>query len=96
MAHARYTSEEIARRGKKLYEERIRALVETAENFGKVVSIDIETGDYNTDCNVLLADEKLHLARPGAAVWTERIGYESLYSLGGRSITRLAKRCEVT
>lgn len=91
MAHTRYNSEEIARRGKQLYEERIRTLVETEENTGKIVSIDIETGAYHIGNDVLLAAETLHQARPDAAVWSERIGYGAVYALGGGSITRLVK-----
>jgi hypothetical protein len=39
MPHPRYSSEEITRRGNELYEQRIRSLVETKENIGKIVSI---------------------------------------------------------
>ncbi len=46
MGHPRFSSEEIERRGKELYEKGIRARVETPENIGKLVSIDVETGDY--------------------------------------------------
>ena len=46
MPHPRYRSVEITGRGNELYEQRIRRLVETQENHGKIVSIDIETGDY--------------------------------------------------
>ncbi|HZT40902.1 MAG TPA: hypothetical protein VFA07_01870 [Chthonomonadaceae bacterium] len=42
-------NEEIARRGKELYEQQIRALVDNEENRGKIVSIDIETGDFSID-----------------------------------------------
>ena len=91
MAHTRYSKEEIARRGKQLYDEQIRALVETDENIGKIVSIDIETGAYHVDRDILLATDSLHQARPDAAVWSERIGYDAVYALGGGSITRLTK-----
>ena len=46
MPHARIPSEEIGRRGKELYETKIRPIVETDENIGKLISINIETGDY--------------------------------------------------
>jgi hypothetical protein len=46
MSHSRFSPEEVARRGKELYAKIIRAQVETAENIGKIVSIDIETGEY--------------------------------------------------
>jgi hypothetical protein len=39
--HPRFSDEEITRRGQELYEQKIRALVETEENIGKLVSINI-------------------------------------------------------
>jgi hypothetical protein len=91
LAHARYSSEEIARLGKQIYADRIRALVDTRENTGRIVSIDIETGDYHVGRDVLLAAEPLQQVRPGAALWSERIGYDAVFALGGGSITRQAK-----
>ena len=41
--------EEVARRAKQLYESGIREQVEVEENLGKMVIIDIETGDYEVD-----------------------------------------------
>jgi hypothetical protein len=38
--------DEIAKLGQELYERHIRSQVEVAENIGKIVSIDIETGEY--------------------------------------------------
>jgi ABC-type enterochelin transport system substrate-binding protein len=38
--------EEVAQRAKQLYESSIRQQVEVEENIGKMVIIDIETGDY--------------------------------------------------
>ena len=46
MPHPRLTDEEIRQRGQELYEKKIRARVETKENIGKLVSVDVETGDY--------------------------------------------------
>jgi hypothetical protein len=41
--------EEVAKRAKELYENGIRQQVKTAENIGKMVIIDIETGEYGVD-----------------------------------------------
>ena len=85
MAHARYSHEEIAQRGRELYEQRIRAQVETKENIGKIVSIDIETGDYEVVDDVGITSSRRLLAKhPGAAIWAERIGYDAAYALGGK------------
>ena len=84
MPHPHYSSDEISRRGKELYEQSIRANVETAENIGRLVSIDIETGDYEIgDDGSLEAPRRLHARHPGAAVYTLRIGYNAAYALGG-------------
>jgi hypothetical protein len=88
MAHARYSREEIARRGKELYEEQIRRQVETEENIGKIVSIDIETGDYEIGDDTGIASSRRLLSKhPGAAIWAERIGYDAAYAVGG-TLTR--------
>lgn len=84
MPHPRLSSEEIKRRGMELYERNIRAAVETEDNIGKLVSIDVETGDYEVgDDSDLDAPMRLHAKRPGAAVYTLRIGNEAVYALGG-------------
>jgi hypothetical protein len=43
---------EIARRGQIFYESAIRSKVETPDNIGKIISIDIETGNYEIDDNL--------------------------------------------
>lgn len=55
MLHPFYTGEEIVRRGEEFYEQTIRHQVETEENIGKIVSIDIETGDYAIDVDPVVA-----------------------------------------
>ena len=83
MPHSRFSSEEIARRGQDLYEQRIRALVETPENIGKIVSIDIETGDYEVGEDLISTGDRLFARHPGAALYGARIGYNAVYAVGG-------------
>ena len=84
MPHPRFSGEEIGRRGEELYEKSIRAQVETEENIGKLVSIDIETGDYEIgDDTSIDAPLRLHAKHPGAAIYTLRIGYNAAVALGG-------------
>lgn len=83
MDHPRFNGKEIARRGHDLYQESIRAQVETEENIGKVVSIDIETGDYAVGDDLVQTARKLLARHPGAALWGERIGYDAVYAVGG-------------
>ena len=49
MATVKMSGDEVARRGKALYEERIRSIVEQKENIGKMVVIGVETGEYGVD-----------------------------------------------
>jgi len=83
MPHPRFSGEEIARRGKDLYEQRIRSLVETKENIGKIVSIDIETGDYEVGEDLISTGDRLFARHPGAALYGARIGYNAVYAVGG-------------
>ena len=43
------SNQEVAQRAKSLYENKIRQQVESADNLGKMVIIDIETGNYEVD-----------------------------------------------
>lgn len=83
MNHPSISSEEIARRGDELYEREIRARVETDENVGRIVSLDVETGDYEVGDDPLETAQRVHARHTGAAVWTKRIGYNAVYAVGG-------------
>jgi hypothetical protein len=89
MPHPRYSSEEVGRIGHQLYENSIRAKVETEENIGKIISIDIETGDYEIGDDVIETAERLLARNPDAAIWGERIGYNAVFAVGG-SLERTA------
>lgn len=56
----RYSKEEFARRGDEIYDRDIKPHV-TAEDDGKFVVIDIETGDYEMDRDELVAHDRLSL-----------------------------------
>ncbi len=90
VGHARFSNEEVCRRGRDIY-ERIRAEVETEENIGKMISIDIETGDYEIDPTGLQSSRRRHPRHPGAAVCGLRIGYDVSVALGG-TVTRTASQ----
>lgn len=85
MPHPRYSNEEIVRRGEELYALRLRDRLETAERVGKVVVIDIETGEYEIDDEPMPASHRLRARRPGAATYAIRIGCDSVWEFGGGS-----------
>ncbi|KYC36118.1 hypothetical protein WA1_40990 [Scytonema hofmannii PCC 7110] len=89
MPYPTFSDEEIARRGKEIYEKQIRAQVETTENIGKIISIDIESGDYEIDDDLLITCRRLQARHINAVLWTERIGFNAVYAIGG-TLTRTA------
>jgi hypothetical protein len=75
--------EEVARCATELYENSIRQQVETEENIGKMVIIDIETGEYAVD---KIGTDAAHLLRqknPLARLFGIRIGYKVAASFSG-------------
>jgi len=62
MSRADYTKDELVRLGEAIYERDIRARVEP-EHRGKFIVIDVETGDYEFDENVVVATRRV-AARP--------------------------------
>jgi hypothetical protein len=80
----RMTEDEIVRRGQEQYEQSIRPRVEREENIGKLVWIDVETGEYEIgDDSDLDAPLRLHARHPGAEVVAMRIGYNAVDAVGG-------------
>jgi hypothetical protein len=78
----------IARRGQDLYNRSIRTQVETRENIGKIIAIDLDTGNYEIDENLLEAIDRLQSQFPDAIIWAERIGFNAVYAVGG-SLTKV-------
>ncbi len=83
----RYSKEEFAQRGDALYEAEIRSQVE-AGNDGKIVAIDIETGAFEVDENVVPATNRMFDRYPDAQPWVIRIGHRAVdhfrLSIAGR------------
>ena len=83
MPHPRFSNEEIVRRGEEIYARQLRKLLETEENIGKILVIDIETGDYEIDSDPLVASHRALARHPGAAIYALRIGHDEVYGFGG-------------
>lgn len=77
----RYSKEELAQRGQELYESSIRHQVE-ANNDGKIVAIDIETGDFEVSEDTLIASDRLLERNPDAQTWFIRIGHRGVHRFG--------------
>lgn len=80
----RYNKEEFARRGDEIYETQVRPQVE-AGNSGKIVAIDIETGDFEVDASEIAACDRLEARHPDAQIWMVRIGSRHVRRFGGRT-----------
>jgi hypothetical protein len=78
--------DEIARLGQELYARDIRDLVEVAENIGKIVSIDVETGEYEVGDDLVETSLRSRSKHPNALLWAERIGFDAVYAVGGTII----------
>lgn len=75
--------EEVARRAESLYDQQIRQEVEREENIGKMVIIDIATGEYEVDKTGLEAAKHLREKNPNGRLFGIRIGYKVAASIGG-------------
>ena len=85
---ARRPREETARLGRKIYQRDILPLVE-AEHHGKVVAVDVDTGNWAIGDNVIAATDRLREKCPDAInVLSERVGYRALRHFGGRPLRR--------
>ncbi len=80
---SKYTPEEHARRGTEIYERIVRPRVEPG-NKGKIVAIDVDTGEYELGDTTLEAAERLLERLPDAEIWSERVGYPAVYRFGAR------------
>jgi hypothetical protein len=80
-----WTTDEVVATGLKMYEQRIRPLVETPENVGKMLTLDVETGEYKIGTNSIESAIELKQNRPMARLFTVRIGYDVGVSFGGLS-----------
>jgi len=80
----RYSKEEFAQRGDQIYETQIRQRVESG-NRGKVVAIDLETGDFEVDMREISACDRLETRHPDAQIWIVRIGSRHVRRFGGRT-----------
>ena len=81
MRQSRYSKEEFARRGQAIYEQRVRPKVEEG-NRGRIVAIDIETGEFEVGDDPLAASDQLFARCPDAQPWLVRIGHRTLHRLG--------------
>lgn len=83
MTTPRYSKQEHARRGTALYEQQVRPQVESG-NDGKIVALDVDSGDFEVADNSLMASQRLMDRHPDAQIWCVRIGHPAVHRIGPR------------
>jgi hypothetical protein len=76
------TRSEVGRLAHELY-GRLRKQVETPENIGKMITIDVDTGDFEIDEKGIESSFRLQAKHPGARLFGIRIGYRTAEAIGG-------------
>jgi hypothetical protein len=77
-----WSMEEIAAKAINMYADGTQQQVETSDNIGKMLTIDVETGEYFIDGNGV-EGMVLKAKRPSARLFTLRIGYSAAFGFGG-------------
>jgi hypothetical protein len=79
--------EEHACRGMEIYDRQVRGRVESA-NPGRIVAIDVDSGDFELAEDSLAAANRLLARRPDAQIWCVRIGCPAVHRFGPRTCLR--------
>ena len=72
-----FTKEEIVQRGKDLYYRDILPVIE-ADNEGRVIAIDVHSGEFELADDAVTSAKRLRARRPEAEVFFMRIGYPTM------------------
>lgn len=83
----RRTPEETGRLGDAIYQREIQEEVEP-NHLGKIISIDVDSGEYALGDSVIAATNGLRERCPDADVWSLRIGSGVLRQFGGGFLRR--------
>ena len=81
MRDGTYTTAEVVRLGREIYEREIRARVEVAHD-GEFVVVDVTTGAWEVDRDDVAASERVLARNPDAVVYFARVGRRAAYRLG--------------
>ena len=85
MTQQEMSKEEFGRIADELYKTCIRPLVETEDNIGKLILINVNTGEYEIDekQNSLAMNKRMLAKYPGKRLAGFRIGYDAVQAFGG-------------
>jgi hypothetical protein len=77
----KYGKEEFARWGQAIYERDVLPKIGEV-NTGKIVAIDIDSGEFEMDVDNLRAATSLRERLPDAQIWCVRVGYPAVDRIG--------------
>jgi hypothetical protein len=76
------TDETRGHRAQALY-AKLRPTVETPENIGKLIIMELDSGDYEIDESGIESSSRLQSRHPQSRLFALRIGYRAVEALGG-------------
>jgi hypothetical protein len=94
MAKNPLSNSEISRRGHRLYAHELRPIVETDENIGKIIVLDVENERYEIDADGVQANKRLRARFPDTDpdnLFAIRIGYDAVFAVGS-ALTRTTEK----
>lgn len=77
----RYTAQEVARRGREIYERRLRSQVEP-EHEGRFLVVDVESGEYALADDELEAFDRALEKKPDGVLYLLRVGHPAAHRIG--------------
>lgn len=83
----RYPKAEIARRGSELYERNVYPTTQLSD-IGKIVLIDIESGEWEIDTDEIAAAKRLETRYPDTQIWMVRVGSPYVRRFGIKSVRK--------
>lgn len=75
-----HTPDQLSRLGAEAFARNVKAHLR-ADDDGKFVAIDVDSGDYEIDEDDYAAVNRLRTRRPAAQVWLERVGQPTAYQM---------------
>ncbi len=80
IATVEFTKDEIVQHGNEIYERDIRPQVE-ATNVGRVLAIDVRTGEFELASDAITSARQLRTRLPEAVIFVIRVGYPTLHRI---------------
>ncbi len=79
----KYSPQETARRAEAWYNGELRQQIEIEENLGKILAVDVDSGEYLLASDVLAAADAMRQRKADADMFFFRIGYPAVQKVGG-------------